>query len=38
MSPDVSVNWEEEDSLDTGRTMGEFIIVRLLLSSLLSLV
>lgn len=23
MSPDVSVEWEEEDSLDTGRTMGQ---------------
>lgn len=29
MTPDVSVNWEQEDGLDTGRTMGEFIIVSL---------
>lgn len=25
MTPDVSVEWETDDSLDTGRTMGQFI-------------
>lgn len=25
MTPDVSVDWEDEDALDSGRTMGQFI-------------
>jgi hypothetical protein len=25
MTPDVSVDWEDEDGLDSGRTMGQFI-------------
>lgn len=27
MTPDVSVDWEDEDSLDAGRTMGQFIML-----------